>query len=127
MAHSRALSRRQFLQISGTATAGVLLAACVAPEAPATGADDAGMTMEKVTLNHWGFSGPSYEAIWEALPDTLPHIEVNPTEIGDIVLGDQKFVTAVSAGTGPDTAIQGRHTFLQFAVKGLYTGHYSPL
>ena len=120
MAHSRALSRRQFLQISGTATAGVLLAACVAPEAPATGADDAGMTMEKVTLNHWGFSGPSYETMWEALPDSLPHIEVNPTEIGDIVFGDQKFVTAVSAGTGPDTAIQGRHMFLQFAVKGLY-------
>ncbi len=58
--------------------------------------------------------------MWEALPDSLPHIEVNPTEIGDIVFGDQKFVTAVSAGTGPDTAIQGRHTFLQFAVKGLY-------
>ncbi len=46
MAHSRALSRRQFLQISGTATAGVLLAACVAPEVPATGADEAGMTIE---------------------------------------------------------------------------------
>ena len=45
---------------------------------------------------------------------------MNPTEIGDIVFGDQKFTTAVAAGTGPDTAMQNRHTFLQFAAKGLY-------
>lgn len=112
-------SRRQFIQVAGTAVAGLTLAACVAPEAPAAEGEMDAM-MEPVTLNHWGFSGPVWESIWDAVPDTYPNLTVNPTEIGDIVFGDQKFTTAVAAGTGPDTAMQNRHTFLQFAAKGLY-------
>ena len=111
------LSRRRFLQVSGASAVGLALAAC---EAPMPAAEEAAPTMETIALNHWGFGGPVWEAQWEAVPDALPHIEVNSTEIGDIVFGDQKYLTAVAAGTGPDTAIQGRHTFLQFAAKGLY-------
>ena len=121
MNRQRALSRRQFLHASGLAAVGLAAAACVAPTASAPAPEaEAGMTREPVTLNHWGFSGPTWETIWDALPDTYPHLTVNPTEIGDIVFGDQKFTTAVAAGTGPDTAMQNRHTFLQFAAKGLY-------
>ena len=116
---ARALSRRNFLALSGTAAASLVVAACVAPEAaPAAGEGEP--MMEAVELNHWGFSGPIWESIWDAVPDTYPNLTVNPTEIGDIVFGDQKFTTAVAAGTGPDTAMQNRHTFLQFAAKGLY-------
>ncbi len=113
------LSRRRFLHVSGATVAGLTVAACAAPMAD-TDTEDTAPAMETITLNHWGFSGPVWEAIWEAVPDALPNIEVNPTEIGDIVFGDQKFTTAVAAGTGPDTAMQNRHTFLQFAAKGLY-------
>ena len=116
---TRALSRRNFLALSGTAAASLVAAACVAPEgAPAAGEGEP--MMETIELNHWGFSGPVWESIWDAVPDTYPNLTVNPTEIGDIVFGDQKFTTAVAAGTGPDTAMQNRHTFLQFAAKGLY-------
>ena len=116
---TRALSRRNFLALSGAAAASLVVAACVAPEAaPAAGEGEP--MMETIELNHWGFSGPIWETIWDAVPDTYPNLTVNPTEIGDIVFGDQKFTTAVAAGTGPDTAMQNRHTFLQFAAKGLY-------
>jgi hypothetical protein len=48
-----------------------------------------------------------------------PNIKVN-LRVGRCCFGDQKFLTAVSAGTGPDVAIQNRHTFMQFAAKKLY-------
>jgi len=42
------------------------------------------------------------------------------SELCDAVFGDQKFLTAVAAGTGPDASIQNRHTFMQFAAKNVY-------
>lgn len=36
------------------------------------------------------------------------------------LFGDQKFYCGGRVGNGPDAAVQNRHTFLQFAAKGLY-------
>ena len=75
---------------------------------------------EKVTLNVWWFDDPINMAMIKAYSDAHPTVDVNATAIGDIVFGDQKYLTAVAGGTGPDAAVQNRHTFFQFAAKGLY-------
>ncbi|MEZ4869371.1 MAG: extracellular solute-binding protein [Caldilineaceae bacterium] len=112
------LSRRAFLQIASGALAGVALASCVpaAPGQPTGGAP----AVEKITLNLWGFEDPVWKAIVKAYDEQHENVTVNPTQIGDIVFGDQKFLTSVAGGTGPDAAVQNRHTFLQFSAKGLY-------
>jgi len=56
----------------------------------------------------------------KAYDESNENVTVNATVIGDIVFGDQKYMTAVAAGTGPDAAVQNRHTFLQFSAKGLF-------
>ena len=53
----------------------------------------------------------------QSYSDSHPTVTVNATAIGDIVFGDQKYLTAVAGGTGPDAAAQNRHTFLQFAAR----------
>ena len=112
------LSRRGFLQLAAGAVAGATLAACApAGTGPQAGA---GPAAEKVILNLWWFEGPVYDAMVKAYDEKSENVEVNATIIGDIVFGDQKFLTAVAGGTGPDAAVQNRHTFLQFAAKGLY-------
>lgn len=112
------LSRRAFLQISAGALAGAALASCV-PAAPGQQAGGAAVA-EKITLNLWGFEDPVWKAMVQAYDDQHENVTINPTQIGDIVFGDQKFLTSVAGGTGPDAAVQNRHTFLQFSAKGLY-------
>ena len=113
------LSRREFLFLAAGTTAGIALAACQA----APGGQQAGgaaPSSAPITLNLWWFEGPIWSAIVKAYDDKNEKVKINATIIGDIVFGDQKFLTAVAAGTGPDVAVQNRHTFLQFAAKGLY-------
>lgn len=100
--------------------AGAVIAACAPamPGQPAGGG--AAPAAEKVVLNAWWWTDPINTAMITAYNDSQDKVEVNATEIGDIVFGDQKFLTAVAGGTGPDAAAQNRHTFLQFAAKGLY-------
>ena len=115
------LSRRTFLQLTAGAMAGAALAACAPAAAPPPAAGGAAApAAEKVTLNVWWFEDPINMAMIKAYSDAHPSVDVNATAIGDIVFGDQKYLTAVAGGTGPDAAAQNRHTFLQFAAKGLY-------
>ncbi|RIK37002.1 MAG: hypothetical protein DCC55_25610 [Chloroflexi bacterium] len=114
------LSRRAFLQLAAGTTAVAALAACQPAVPGAQPAGAASTTTESASINLWGFTGPIWEAMITAFNEQHEHINVNLTEIGDTVFGDQKFLTAVAANTGPDAAIQNRHTFLQFAAKGLY-------
>ncbi|MBX3014826.1 MAG: ABC transporter substrate-binding protein [Caldilineaceae bacterium] len=112
------LSRRGFLRLS-TGTAAVLaLAACAPAVSGPSGAS--APASDTVTLNLWWFEGPIFEAMVKAYEAQHEGVTVNATIIGDIVFGDQKYLTAVAGGTGPDAAVQNRHTFLQFAAKGLY-------
>jgi multiple sugar transport system substrate-binding protein len=117
----RNLSRRDFLVLTGGAMTAAALASCapagVAPQGEAGGAAPA---TETVTINVWGSTGLVWEATYEIFSEQHPGISVNNTDAGDLVFGDQKYLTAVAAGTGPDAAFQNRHTFLQFAAKGLY-------
>ena len=99
--------------------AGALVAAC-APAVPGPASGGAAPAAEKVTLNVWWFEDPIHTAMIKTYSDAHPTVTVNPTAIGDIVFGDQKYLTAVAGGTGPDAAVQNRHTFLQFAAKNLY-------
>lgn len=117
----RSMSRRGFLTFTATSmVVGVGLAACQAVvNAPAT--EGGGVAAdEQIELNLWGFTGPIWEAVVDAYMEQNPTVDLNLTEIGDVVFGDQKFLTAVAGGSGPDVAVQNKHTFAQFAAKGLY-------
>ena len=73
-----------------------------------------------VEIDFWGWTGLVNEAMVDEFMEQHPNITVNLSEIGEAVFGDQKFMTAVAAGKGPSVAVQNRHTFMQFAAKGLY-------
>ncbi|MEZ4659842.1 MAG: hypothetical protein R2911_19985 [Caldilineaceae bacterium] len=116
------MSRRHFLVLSGGALTAAALAACAAPVAPAAGDGAAGggaAAAESVTINVWGNTGPVWDAMYDVCTEQSG-IGVNNSDAGDVVFGDQKYLTAAAAGTGPDAAWQNRHTFLQFSAKGLY-------
>lgn len=119
------MSRRDFLRAAVGASAGLLglsaLSACqpAAPAAPAAGG--AAPAAEGPTvINVWWWSNPVYEAAVQTFNNVNGKIKVNMSELGEAVFGDQKYLTAVAAGTGPDSALQNRHTFMQFAAKKLY-------
>jgi multiple sugar transport system substrate-binding protein len=119
------LSRRDFLGLAAAATAGSLLAACQQPTPVGPGgSQDTGQAVPTaagpVTLNVWGWTDLIWTQTFDTFSDQNSDIKINLTEAGDTVFGDQKFLTAVAAGTGPDAAIQNRHTFMQFAAKKLY-------
>lgn len=133
---TKKLSRRQFMSMTAATTAGAFLVACQ-PAAPAvesekaTGKDEeaAPPPAEDVTLNMWGWTDLVNTEVVNAYSKANPKVKVNLSELGEAVFGDQKFLTAVAAGTGPDVAIQNRHTFMQFAAKKLYmdvTGYMEP-
>ncbi|MBV7338113.1 extracellular solute-binding protein [Chloroflexi bacterium TSY] len=115
------LSRRQFLSLTSGTFAATALAACVTPSGtPSGSASSAGdAAPESITINVWGPTGLLIDAIYEQFTDQTG-IAINNSDIGDAVFGDQKYLTATAAGTGPDSAFQNRHTFMQFSAKGLY-------
>lgn len=123
------LSRRDFLRLGGLAAATLGAAACAPAPAPtpeakkeeaaAPTAPPATMA-EEVTINVWWWLSEPYQTAVPQFTKTHPNIKVNLSEIGDAVFGDQKYLTAVAAGTGPDASIQNRHTWMQFAARGLY-------
>lgn len=114
------MSRRSFLRLAAGTTALAAVAACAPVSQQAGDSGGAAPAAAAVTINLWGFTGPVWEAVIEAFDAQHENVHINLTEIGDIVFGDQKFLTAVAGGSGPDASIQNRHTFLQFAAKGLY-------
>jgi ABC-type glycerol-3-phosphate transport system substrate-binding protein len=118
------MSRRNFLKMAATVSAASALAAC-AP-APAAG------TKEEVkaaaappaewakTIHVWWWTAEPWKSAADRYNLAQDKIKLNLSEIGDAVFGDQKYMTAAAAGTGPDVAIQNRNTFMQFAAKKLY-------
>jgi multiple sugar transport system substrate-binding protein len=129
------VSRRKFLRGLGLAAAGTAAAACqpqtVVVEKEIT--KEVEKVVEKVVketvvveklqpveIDMWGWPGPIWDAMAAEYMEQNPHVTVNISEGGDMVFGDQKFMTAVAAGKGPDVSIQNRHTFMQFSAKGLY-------
>ena len=115
------LSRREFLALTGGLAVTTTLAACAVPTAPsdAGGSASGAPAAESVTINVWGNTGLIWDAMYEVFTEQTG-IGVSNSDAGDVVFGDQKYLTAAAAGTGPDSAWQNRHTFLQFAAKGLY-------
>ncbi len=126
------LTRRNFLKAAATAGAGGMLAACAPPPAapaakPAAGtakeaepAVAAPAAAEQVQLNLWWNVNPTTQAVVGVFEKEHPNIKLNLGELGEAVYGTPKYVTAVAAGKGPDVAYQNRHTFGQFASRGLY-------
>jgi ABC-type glycerol-3-phosphate transport system substrate-binding protein len=120
----KAISRREFLSTVAITAAGAVLAACgkkateATEEAPVV--VEAPPTAEPVSINMWGWTDLVNTELVTKFMEKYPNITVNMSDIGDAVFGDQKFLSAVAAGTGPDVAIQNRHTFMQFAAKKLY-------
>jgi len=142
MSEKHALSRRDFLRLTAAAATGAVMAAC-APAAPQVVEVEKQVPVrevvvqtvevekvvekvvekkvevrEPVTIAFWGWTSREEKDIVERFEH--PYIKVNLSELGEAVFGDQKYLTAVAAGKGPDAAIQNRHTFMQFAAKGLY-------
>ncbi|HRW11205.1 MAG TPA: extracellular solute-binding protein [Caldilineaceae bacterium] len=115
------LSRREFLALTGGMLVATAAAACTTPSIPSSseGGASAQPAAESVTINIWGATGLVWDAAYEIFTEQTG-IGISNSDAGDVVFGDQKYLTAAAAGTGPDAAWQNRHTFLQFAAKGLY-------
>jgi len=129
------VNRRRFLGLAVAALGGTALAACQPQvvekvvqqtvEVKETVQVKETVVVEKtvkepVTIEAWGLTGLVNEETLKKFQEQFPYITVNPSELGEAVFGDQKFTTAVAAGKGPTVAVQNRHTFMQFAAKGLY-------
>ena len=75
---------------------------------------------QDVEFDMWGWTDLVWTQVLDEFMVQNPHIKVNLSELGENVFGDQKFLTAVAAGKGPSVAVQNKHTFMQFAAKGMY-------
>ncbi|MCB0061683.1 MAG: extracellular solute-binding protein [Caldilineaceae bacterium] len=102
------VSRRRFLQLSGTVTTAAVLAACVAPSAPAgDSAGESGAGTSTTTLEIWSYPrtendaeiifAPMMETFAELHPEINPEIEVQPWGGRR-----EKLYAAAAAGTAPD-------------------------
>ncbi|MDI7277598.1 MAG: extracellular solute-binding protein, partial [Anaerolineae bacterium] len=131
------LSRRELLQWFMMATVGTTLSACTPKVVERVVKETVPVEVQKVvqqtvvverkvsepvTLEFWNASWAFLvsEGMLKAYKESHPNVTVNQSDIGENVFGDQKFMTAVAAGTGPSIALQNRHTFMQFAAKGVY-------
>ncbi len=120
---SKKFSRRDFLGLAAATGAGAVLAACAPSAKPTVSGSQAQQPEAKATvppaasatLNMWGWTDLINTEVVNTFTKQNSNIKVNLTELGENVFGDQKFLTAVAAGTGPDVAIQNRHTFMQFS------------
>ena len=124
-------TRREFLKLVGVTGVGLVAAACTTPPASAPAAPtvesaaptavlEAPAAKEAVSLNVWWGTSPTVKAEAGVFTQANPDISINLVDIGDTVYGNQKYLTAVAGGTGPDVAYQNRHTFSQFASRKLY-------
>jgi ABC-type glycerol-3-phosphate transport system substrate-binding protein len=101
---SRPLTRRRFLQVSGTAVTGIVFAACAAPAAPA--ATESGAASESITIqvlnNNWG---ELYNGLMEKIGDD--YVAANPNVVIEWTFEQEwrtKLLTLVAGGTPPDAA-----------------------
>lgn len=114
------VSRRDFLKRASVTGLALVGASCAAPAAPA--GDSGDMQAEPTTLTVWvgNWMLLTYDGLVTVFEETNPGLNVELAELGEAVYGNPKYVTAVAAGQGPDVAYQNRHTFSQFAARGLY-------
>lgn len=119
------VSRRGFLKYSasltGVALIGVACAPATLPSSESTGESSAQSAEGgRTSISVWWNTGPQAQGTISAFEHANPGIQVELAELGEAVFGNPKYVTAVAAGAGPDVAYQNRHTFRQFASRGLY-------
>jgi len=129
------LTRRDFLSLAASGAAGAVIAACqpktvvvketvevekVVKETVEVEVTAALAPAEPVTISFWESVSLEQQGICAEFEAQYPHITVELSEGGGMVFGDEKYMTAVAAGKGPDVARQNRHTFQQFAAKGMY-------
>lgn len=129
---SQRISRRNFLQIAGLAGAGTLMAACVAPVAPAastgSGSSAAGTTAEKGVCTFWDCPNsaadmPRLEERDKMFEAAYPDVDLQV----DYFLGGstddfkQKAVTQMASGLFPDVI------YFQNSQDWVYKGIIAPL
>lgn len=132
---SRNVTRRDFLRMSGIATAGVALAACAAPTAPAQPAaeGEAAPAGEMYVINHWSWLGASDAAVWDEVIANFNEANAeNGMQIEKLDVPsseyDTKVVAAAAAGQAPDFGWSdgGEHAnFIEDGVIIALDGHLS--
>jgi ABC-type glycerol-3-phosphate transport system substrate-binding protein len=119
------LSRRRFLQVSGAGLAGLLLAACAAPVAPAgegqaaAGAATGEVTTLAILHANWGelYNG-LMEKIGEDFTAANPNIKLDWTFESE---WKTKLLTLVAGGTPPDAAYTNWQANANLAAKNTFT------
>ena len=120
MLASSPLTRRRFLQASGTAAAGLMLAACAVPSAPA--GSESGAAAETTTLevlnNNWGelYNG-LMEKIGEDYTAANPGVQIDWTFEQE---WRTKLLTLVAGGTPPDAAYSNWQAQANLAQKNTF-------
>lgn len=120
---ARALSRRRFLQVSGSGLAGIVLAACTAPTAP-SGADGAAEPGAEATtisvLNaNWGeFYNNLMQNIGESYMENNPNVQIDWTFEEQ---WETKLLTQVAGGTAPDATYTNWRSQANLAAKNTFT------
>lgn len=120
---STQLSRRRFLQMTGTSVAGLMLAACTAaPPGASTGSTGgAAATGEKQQLIFSSYTWSGYEAamktVIEAWNQEHPEVEVQ----GQYIPEDYwtKLQTQIAGGTPPDVGIADYGRMITYAKSGI--------
>ena len=94
------LSRREFLALTGGMLVATTAAACTMPSTPSSneGGASAQPAAESVTINIWGATGLVWDAAYEIFTEQTG-IGIDNSDAGDVVFGDQKYLTAAAAGT----------------------------
>jgi len=121
--HHHQYSRRQFLQMSGTALGGLLLAGCAAPVAQPGGSASSGAAAETVTLTilnaNWG---ELYNGLMEKIGQD--YTAANPNVAIEWTFEQEwktKLLTQVAGGTPPDAAYTNWQAQANLAEKNTFT------
>lgn len=116
MQQRKALSRRNFLQLTAVATSGVLLAACT-PALP-TASGGAAPAGEKVTVRwqDWPDWEPGMTQLQALLAEHLPDITVEFEPLSEGF--EDKTLTMMVAGTAPDVMTAWGPIFRKWSEKG---------
>lgn len=74
----------------------------------------------KTTINVWGWTDVVWKEQIAQFERQNPDITVKLTAVGELVSGDEKFLSAIAAGIGPDVILQNRHHLKGMAARGYY-------
>lgn len=105
--HTAKLTRRAFLRLAATASAGTLLVSCAVPVAPAAPESEAGGTEAAATLEIWTYPRTEndaeivYKPMMEKFHEQYPNIETQ-IDVQPWSGRREKLYAAAAAGTPPD-------------------------